>query len=382
MKPIQKIVQHTLDLAVEIQQIPAPTFEEERRAEFIRARFAAEGLTDIQMDAVGNVYARLPGADSDQTPLVVTAHMDTVFPKETDLTLRRKTGRVYGPGIGDNSLGLAGLFGLVWLLRGRNIRLPGDLWLVADVGEEGLGNLRGIRAVVERFGHRTAGYLAVEGMGLGQIFHCGLAVQRYRITLATPGGHSWIHYGQPSAVHEMAALISRLTALPLPTQPRTTLNVGRVEGGTTVNTIAAQAMLELDLRSENLKTLQEIASQVKKTAASFRRSNVHCSLEEIGRRPVGEISPDHPLVRLAVQILAELGVTPTLSAGSTDANLPLSLGYPAICIGLTTGEGAHTLNEFIYTRPVQIGLEQLYQLAARVWGVMAGRPAERKPIHL
>lgn len=382
MKPIQKIVQRTLDLAVEIQQIPAPTFEEERRAEFIRTRFASEGLVDVQMDAVGNVYARLPGANSTQKPLVVTAHMDTVFSKDTDLTLRRKAGRLYGPGIGDSSLGVAGLFGLVWLLRDRNIRLPGDLWLVADVGEEGLGNLRGIRAVVERFGHQTVGYLAVEGMGLGQIFHRGLAVRRYRITLATPGGHSWIHYGQPSAVHEMAALITRLTALPLPTHPRTTLNVGRVEGGTTVNTIAAWAMLELDLRSENLKTLQEVVSQVEKAATSFRRANVDCNLEEIGRRPVGEISPDHPLVRLAAQILTELGVPPTLSAGSTDANLPLSLGYPAICLGLTTGERAHTLNEFIYTRPVQIGLEQLYQFSKRVWEVMAGQQAKRKLIHL
>ena len=212
---MKAFVKRLLDLTVQIQQIPAPTFAETQRAQYVRGLFEAEGLSDISMDAVDNVYARLPG-EGKAKPLIVSAHLDTVFPIETDLTVSSKKDRIIGPGIGDNSLGVASLFGLLWLLHERKITLPGDLWLVANVCEEGLGDLRGMRAVVDHFGEDVHAYLILEGLSLGYIQHRALGVQRYRITAKTTGGHSWSDYGQPSALHELSTLVTKLTAIPLP----------------------------------------------------------------------------------------------------------------------------------------------------------------------
>ncbi len=176
-----------LDLVIQIQQIPAPTFDEGERTVFIRDQFINENLTDVEIDPLGNVYARLPG-EGDARPVVVTAHSDTVFPRETDLEISRKTNKIFGPGIGDNSLGVAGLFGLLWALKENQSSLPGDLWLVANVCEEGLGDLKGIRGVVDRFCEEPLAYIILEGMAYGEIFHHGLGVQRYQITAYTEGG--------------------------------------------------------------------------------------------------------------------------------------------------------------------------------------------------
>jgi tripeptide aminopeptidase len=362
------LVDRVLDLALAIQQIPAPTFQEEKRAVFVRDQFLAEGLADVSIDPVGNVYARLPGYSSPTVmkqarPLVVTAHLDTVFPVTTPLEATREPGRIAAPGIGDNALGVAGLFGLVWALRQEELSpLPGDVWLAADVGEEGLGNLRGMKAVVDRFNLQPAAYIIIEGMSLGRVYYRGLGVQRYRITIRTPGGHSWVDYGSPSAIHELAALITRLNALTLPEQPRTTLNVGIIQGGTSVNTIAAEAHLELDLRSEEVGALAELIDQVERLIAESNQTFVEVTADLIGQRPAGEISPDAPLVRLAMSCLEAQGLQPILNIGSTDANIPLSRGYPAICIGLTTGGGAHTASEYILTQPLGQGLAQLIDL--------------------
>ncbi len=367
-----------LDLAVAIQQIPATTLHEAERAEFVRARFAEENLQEVGIDPVGNVYARLGRSEANTRckPLVVSAHLDTVFPSNVDLTIQREPERILGPGIGDNSLGVAGLFGLVWALRARRLSLPGDLWLVANVCEEGLGNLRGIKAVVERFEQpprqsveqsRPLAYIVVEGMALGQIYQRGLGVRRYRINIRTAGGHSWHDYGQPSAVHELTALSTRITALQLPRSPRTTMNVGIISGGSSVNTIAAEAMLELDLRSENAATLETLARQVEEIVCSVQKPGVAIQLEAIGKRPSGELPLDHRLVRLAQDCLREVGIEPHLNIGSTDANLPLSLGLPCVTIGLTTGGGAHTIHEFINVAPLEKGVEQLVRLVSRAW---------------
>jgi acetylornithine deacetylase/succinyl-diaminopimelate desuccinylase-like protein len=356
----------TLDLAVAIQQISAPTFYEARRAAFLCEQFLAEGLFDVSIDPLGNVYGRQPGAGLAR-PLVISAHTDTVFPESVDLTVTRQDGKISGPGIGDNSLGVAGLFSLLWSLRQRSIALPGDLWLVANVGEEGLGNLRGMRAVVDRFGDHPLAYIVLEGMSLGQIYHRGLDVLRYRITIKTPGGHSWVDYGRPSAVHELAGLVTRLTALPLPNQPRTTLNVGVFSGGTTVNTIAAEASVELDLRSESAEALASLSTQVEALVAACRRQGIRAIAEISGQRPAGAISSMHPLVRLAVRCLQAQGIQSSLNVGSTDANIPLSLGLPAVCLGLSTGCGAHTVGETIHTAPLGQGLSQLTALVEQAW---------------
>jgi di/tripeptidase len=247
-------------------------------------------------------------------------------------------------------------------LREERVVLPGDLWLVGNVGEEGLGDLRGMRAVVARFGDQPLAYIILEGMALGQIYHRGLAVRRYRITARTGGGHSWVDFGKPSAVHELARLVTRLADLTLPAQPRTTLNVGVIAGGTTVNTIAAEAHLELDLRSETVEGLECLVTELKALVRKANSPEVRFKVEVIGDRPAGEISPEHPLVRLAARSLVSIGLRPNASIGSTDANIPLSLGLPAVCIGLALGEGAHTQGEQIYTPSLAQGLRQLLMI--------------------
>ena len=360
------IAKRLLDLTIQIQQIPAPSFAEAQRAHFVKDLFEAEGLQDISVDAVDNVYACLPGGGNGK-PLIISAHLDTVFPLETDLTISRKKGRIIGAGIGDNSLGVAALFGLLWLLREREQSLPGDVWLVANVCEEGLGDLRGMRAVVDRFGKHVQAYLVIEGMSLGYVQHRALGVQRYRVTAKTAGGHSWSDYGQPSAIHELSKLVTQLTALPIPVNPRTTMNVGRMGGGTSINAIASEAWLELDLRSESVQVLTEMTGAVEQLIETASRPGVLIEAEVIGRRPAGELSVGHPLVRLAGECLKEQGIEPKLMIGSTDANVPLSRGFPAIVLGVTNGARAHTTGEFINTGPVKRGMQQLVQFVSRVW---------------
>ncbi|MBN2148544.1 MAG: M20/M25/M40 family metallo-hydrolase [Anaerolineales bacterium] len=348
-------------MAVRIQQIPAPTFAEAARGSFIAQQFAEQGLADASVDEVGNVYARILGT-GEAAPVIVSAHLDTVFPIDTDLTVKRVGDRIAGPGIGDNSLGVAGLFGLLWALQQQEKRLPGDIWLVANVGEEGLGDLKGMKAVVDRFGETPLAYVVVEGMSLGQIYHRGLGVRRYRITINTAGGHSWVDFGKPSAIHELAEMVVQLNRVPIPVQPRSSLNVGVISGGTSINTIAAQAQLELDLRSEDPKVLLEMCQQVEAIVASANRLDddpVRVDASVIGQRPAGMIEQSHPLALLASRCLEEQRVAARMNIGSTDANIPLSRGLPAICLGLTLGGKAHTKDEYIFTSPLRQGLAQL-----------------------
>ena len=363
---MDELTKRVIDLAVEIQQIPAPTFEEGNRAEFICTRFANEALTDVSVDEVGNVFGCLKTGNK-RKPLVISAHLDTVFPREINLAVRREGGKIYGPGIGDNSLGVAALVGLNWMLRERNVHAGGDIWFVANVCEEGLGDLRGMKAVVDRFGARVQAYLVLEGLALGHVYHRAVGVKRYRVTARTSGGHSWSDYGKPSAVHELSKLVVQLAALELPKEPRTTMNVGKISGGTSVNVIASEATLDLDLRSEQRESLASLVSAAERLIHSANKPNVSVEAEVIGERFPGEISTHHPLVKLAKDCLAEQGLDAGLISGSTDANVPLSRGYPAVVLGVTTGGGAHTTNEYINTAPVEKGMEQLVRFVKRVW---------------
>jgi acetylornithine deacetylase/succinyl-diaminopimelate desuccinylase-like protein len=295
--------------------------------------------------------------------------MDTVFPADTDLTVKRSPETIHGPGIGDNSLGVAALFGLLWALRDRAVSLPGDVWLVANACEEGLGDLRGMKAIVERFGGDVNAYLVLEGLALGHVYHRAVGVKRYRVTARTGGGHSWSDYGQPSAVHELAKLVVALTSLALPAHPRTTMNIGKISGGTSVNVIASQASLDLDLRSEGPAVLAELVQAAEQLIRHANRPGVRVEAEVIGQRPAGEMPANHPLVSLAKECLREQRLDASLISGSTDANVPLSKGYPAVVLGVTTGGSAHTIQEYIHTAPVREGMEQLVRFVSRVWGV-------------
>jgi len=371
-------VQRIIELALQIQQIPAPTFHESRRAEFVRGLFEKEGLQQVSVDEVGNVYGLFSRvaqsthptgshAKSDARPLVVSAHLDTVFPIEMDVSVRRENSLVHGIGIGDNSMGVAALMGLVWLIREREIHLKGDLWLVANVCEEGLGDLRGMKAVVERYGENVLAYLVLEGMALGHVYHRAVGVKRYRITARTKGGHSWSDYGHLSAIHELSKLVVQLTSLELPKEPRTTMNVGKISGGTSVNVIAPEAWLELDLRSEGQAALEKLIAKVENIIHEAGKPKLSLAVEVIGMRPAGELDPDHPLIELAEVCVREQGLEAILTTGSTDANVPLSKGFPALVLGITMGGGAHTKDEFIKTVPVAQGMEQLVSFVKKAW---------------
>jgi acetylornithine deacetylase/succinyl-diaminopimelate desuccinylase-like protein len=353
-------------LACGLQQIPAPTFHEDQRAVCVREHFVSAGLDQIGRDSAGNVSGCLSGS-GDARPLIFTAHMDTVFPLNFPLKQEHSPDRITGPGIGDNSLGLAALISLPGFFKLSGQSLPGDLWLVATTGEEGIGDLRGIRAVSDRFGAQAVGYVSIEGMGLGTILHRGLGVERYRVSVNTRGGHSWVDYGAPSAVHELAALAARLAGHRLPRKPRSTFNIGLIQGGTAVNAIAANAWMDIDLRCETAQGLTELTRHLTNAVEIAGRRDVTIEIERIGRRPAAELSKEHNLVRLAARALGAQGILPNYNIASTEANEPLSRGYPALTLGITTGDRAHSAEEYIDISPIAKGLRQLVFFAANAW---------------
>lgn len=345
--------------AIEIQSIPAPTFNEANRARFLKKAFEDANLKDIELDAIGNLYGLIPG--SSNHPILVSAHLDTVFPEDTPLDSRRDGDRIFGPGIGDNSIALATLVELALDLSSE--KLDHDIWLIANVCEEGLGNIRGMQEVVNRFQDQPLAYIVLEGMTLGNVYHKGLQVKRYRITLETAGGHSWAHAGRPSAIHTLFKLGSEIINTKLPVDQRTTLNVGIISGGTSINTIASRASLELDLRSEGDAQLDSLDRVIKDLCHDYHRGEITVKISLIGERPGGSLPDNHPLIEAACRALKSAGVRYChLEVGSTDANAPLSKGYPAVCIGITRGDGAHTPNEYIEISPIKKGYTALTNL--------------------
>ncbi|GJM42891.1 MAG: peptidase M20 [Ardenticatenaceae bacterium] len=364
---VPEIVGH----AIAIQQIPSPTFAEAERAAYLEQRFTELGLLDVAQDDLHNVYGRFPGGQPhNHHPIIVSAHSDTVFPQETDLTIRQKGSLTYGPGIGDNSTGVAGLIGLVETFQLHEIRPFADIWFVANVGEEGLGDLCGMRAVVDRFGSEAI-YLIIEGGLFGQISHQAIGVRRYEITFRTAGGHSWGNFGQQSAIHELGKFIAAIDKLKVPTRPKTTYNVGVIEGGTSINSIAQSAKLLLDLRSEAPERLAILVAEVERLVAHWQAQPT-CQVEmvQIGNRPAGQLSRQAPLVQQAVAALKRVGC-PKISfiASSTDANVPLSLGYTAVCIGLTESGNAHRLDEYMDSTRLPAGMSQLLLLTLSAAGI-------------
>ncbi len=381
-------LEQLIDLCIAVQQIPAPTGAETERARWVESRMRAIGLADVARDELGNVYGRVCGPRAQAQPaLLVSAHTDTVFPPETDLCLRRlNNGLIRGPGIGDNSTGVAGLLTLAQTLT-QLAAPPVDIWLVANSMEEGVGDLRGMRQVVDRLdseadgamrradpSHNRRGALGavivLEGMGLGRIVHQALGVRRYSTCAAAPGGHSWGDFGAASAVHGLVSLADEMLRLQLPQTPRTTFNIGRIGGGTSVNTIAQEAWMELDLRSESPPTLAwldgQIGKIVERHVQAHRAHGDGLTLrhEQIGNRPAGALPFQHPLVQAASTILQEIGVKERSDAciSSTDANVPLSRNIPAVCVGLTDGGDAHRLSEWIDPLPLVKGMQQLLYL--------------------
>ncbi len=353
------MVSRVVEEAITIQQIPSPTFGEGQRAAYVYQRF--QGLDAVEIDGVNNVYGRLPGIDPRLPAVLITAHTDTVFDIHTRLDIQHIDHRIYGPGIGDNSLGVAALLALADVLREQ--RLPSDIWFVANSREEGLGDLGGMRAAFGKLAPRLGLALIVEGIAFGRIYHAGIAVRRLHITCRTPGGHSWLHFGRPSAIHSLIRLGAQITSIEPPESPRTSYNIGVIEGGRSVNSIAANASLLLDMRSEDRETLVALERQILSMVQARREPDVEFEVEVVGDRPAGSIPISHPLVQMARRALELVGAQPVFEAGSTDANIPLAAGLPAVTVGVAQGGNAHRLDEYMETPHVLDGLWQLLLLA-------------------
>lgn len=358
--------------ALAIQQIPAPTFAEQQRAAYVQAQFRALELADIDCDDVFNAYGRLGGSNPNAPALLISAHTDTVFAEHTNLSSTKADGKISAPGLGDNSVGVASLLGLAHYLREQQITPPCDLWFVATSREEGLGDLGGIKATYERLQARLGAVINLEGVAFGHVYNSGIAVRRLRVIARAEGGHSWLHYGRASAIHTLVDLGARICRIRPPQSPRTTYNIGVIKGGTTINAIATDAEFWLDMRSETSEGLEQLEGQIRAHIAALPHTEM-IEVQIVGDRPSGSIAPSHVLVQDALTALRLLGIGGTLETGSTDANIPLSRGCPAVTIGITRGGNAHRLDEYIELEPMPLGLQQLILLtlttAARLAGV-------------
>lgn len=343
---------------IQINSIPAPPFGESERADYLCQKFSASGLTKAHLDDEGNCVALRPGV-SNAPLLVVSAHLDTVFSADTDLTPRRVGAKLFAPGIADDACGLAALIAIANALQACEIQTAGSILFVGTVGEEGAGNLRGVRHLFtksEWAGHIDA-FISFDGAGLDRITNGALGSRRYRVEFRGAGGHSWSDFGTANPVHALARAIARLASYPAPAVPRTTFNVGHIEGGQGVNAIPRQASFDVDLRSAN-------ADELLKLDAFFRRSVREAADEEngrrssgieplavvtemIGERPGGETQADDPLVKFAWVATEAVGGKASLDRASTDSNLPISLGVSAITLGGGgTSANSHTPDEW------------------------------------
>lgn len=356
---------------VAITEIPAPTGDEWRRSAYVQRRMQDLGLSDVSTDEIGNVTGRISGSGGGPT-LLLAAHIDTVFPIDTPLHVQLDGEVLRGPSVGDNSASVAVMLLMLRTLLETGTRIPGDLILVATVGEEGLGNLRGIRAAMDRFAHEVDYVIAMDG-SMGGMVRQGVGSRRFRLMVTSDGGHSWGAFGVPSAIHSLGRMISQISDLRVPSNPKTTFNVGTIKGGTSVNTIAASAEAVLDLRSLDSGELHRLEDRVRRIVAeTARQTGVGAELELLGERPVGSISDEHPLCQTVRQVHQQLGIQTRSYASSTDANVPLSMGIPAVTVGVTLGGNGHRLDEYIYASPLVKGMGQMLLLVLAAQRLPAG----------
>lgn len=365
---VTETVDWIIDQSIAIQQIPAPTFSEEKRALYVAEQFKQLGLKNIEVDPLFNVVALMEGKQSQEPGIMVSAHTDTVFAQETDLSVRRVKDTIWGPGLGDNSVGVGGLLGLVSILNTLGIQPDCNVWFVANTREEGLGDLGGMKAVFEQLQPKIKCVINLEGMAFGHVYHAGIAVRRLHITAKGEGGHSWLNFGRTSAIHGILDLGAQITRITPPETPRTTYNVGIIEGGQSINTISTEAGMWLDLRSEESATLSKFEQDVRKIINKASKTNLPFTIEVVGDRPAGSISPNHEIVQNALAALELTGVKGTLENGSTDANVPLAAKCPAVTVGITRGGNAHRMDEYIEVPAISSGMRQLVLLTLATTG--------------
>ncbi|MDZ4700788.1 MAG: M20/M25/M40 family metallo-hydrolase [Rhodothermales bacterium] len=366
----------TMQDLIYLTEIPAPPFGEGPRGEAFAALMAEAGPDSLWTDAEGNVIARVDGVTGDRT-VAFGAHLDTVFPAGTDVTVRMRGDTLYAPGVGDDTRGLVVLLAMLRAIRSDDLRFEDDLLLIGTVGEEGLGDLRGMRYLFGPEGPGIDAFIAVDGGPVGNIVNEALGSNRYRVTVSGPGGHSWGAFGAGNPAHALGTMIHLFSEKAEPytaNGPRTSYSVGRIEGGTSVNAIPDAAWMEVDMRSVNPDRLAGIDGLLKEAVAEglayhnrLKRSGpeLTASVESIGQRPSGATPADAPLVQRSLASARALGGDASLSMSSTDANIPISLGIPAVTIGRGGDSGnAHALDEWWLNKDGHLGIHWALLLAA------------------
>jgi tripeptide aminopeptidase len=389
------------DFQLAITAIPAPPFAEQTRTAWLRESLQPFGL-NTTIDAVGNLLAARPGlhdASHSAAPSVaISAHLDTVFPTSTELNVRREHARLLGPGISDNGSGLAALWALAAAFHAAGIVTALPLLFVANVGEEGEGNLRGMRHIYRDHLRRSSDpadnspaptlalLIALDGAGTENVISEALGSRRFEIVISGPGGHSWSDFGAPNPIVAAAQVVNTLFRIPLPTNPRTTLNVGTIEGGTSVNTIPERAVVKVDLRSSDPKRLDELEQLLRRAVADacsetrshalHARARLRHAIAMVGERPIGQLPAASPLLAAIHAVDVQLGIKSQILRASTDANIPLSLGLEAVSLGAGgSGGGAHTLHEWFDPA----GREQALKRLALLLLLLAGLPPATLP---
>jgi len=350
-------IEPIVELTTRLTEIPAPTNDEGQRAAAVRQEMERLGFSRVTEDELHDIVGVIPGKDSSKC-LLLAAHIDTVFPRHVDLTVTRDGDVLRGPGIGDNTLSVASALMLIEAFRQLGVQPAVDVVVTGNVGEEGLGDLRGMRAVVNSL-PEIAGAIAIEGHSRGRITHRAVGSKRFRVTVTGPGGHSWGNAGLPSAIHHLARIVARLDDIPLSDDPKTSFNAGLFEGGISVNTIAPKAVAVLDMRSSSADALADLVAEVERVIAMPAPDGVTVETEIVGDRPAGALPRTSGLVPIAANVLSELGLDVIYDESSTDANIPISRGIPSICIGLTTGGNVHREDEYIDIPPLATGFAQL-----------------------
>jgi tripeptide aminopeptidase len=339
-----------------ITEIASPPYKEKVRAEYYLKRMQELGLKDATIDAEGNVIALRKGTGGGHPKLAISAHLDTVFPEGTDVTVKEKDGTFVAPGLGDDARGLVALLSIIKAMNANGISTVGDIMFVGDVGEEELGNLRGMKALF-RDHTDIDGFISIDGLGVDRVVNQGTGSHRYEFVFKGPGGHSFQEFGLPSAIHAMGRAIAKIADLQTPSDPKTTFTVGTVSGGTSVNAIASEARMAVDMRSNSTEELLKLEAKlldlvkqaVAEENARWKSDKLVLDIKLIGDRPAGMVAADSPVVRAAQKSVAAVapGRKVTLAGASTDSNQPMSLGIPAVTIG-GGGEGGnwHSVNEW------------------------------------
>jgi len=358
----QSLHEDMIQEVITICEIPSPSYAEGQVAAYVNKRMQDYGM-ESYIDEVNNVIAFSPANASGKPSLMFAAHTDTVFPIDTDVKVKRDGMIMRAPGVGDNSTGVTGIIMLARALQELEIE-HGDIYLVGTVCEEGLGDLRGMKTAYQTLKDKVDYVVAVDG-GLGGMTIAGIGSRRLKVTVTTGGGHSWGAFGVPSAVHALGKMIAGIADIKVPTSPKTSFNVGVIEGGTSINTIAASASMLIDMRSVARDPLMKVEGELRDIIeAAAKQQKVEYEIEVVGDRPVGSIPADHHVAVTAKAVLDHIGVNAVSRAGSTDCNVPLSDGKPCVCVGMSYGKDAHRTDESMDATPLPQGLEQLILLVS------------------